>query len=323
MLDRFVLLILGTSPDSFLEKISEVKEWAEIHVARDLAEARNRIPGAEAILVLGHSGSWLREHWHTAGKLRWIHSASTGVEEILFAELVEKPILLTNSRGAYSSPLAEFVMLCILFFAKSVPVMERNRRNHLWEAYPLEEVRDQTIGIVGFGETGRAVSRLANAFGMKVLATKRDAQVVSSGSDIAQVIPLERWCELLSTSDYIVNSLPLTGETLRKFDERAFRAMKPASYFVNVGRGKTVDELSLLRALKEGWIAGAGLDVFETEPLDPESELYSLPNVILSPHCADRVASSTKNVVTTFLENVRRFAKGEALLNIVNKQQGY
>ena len=128
---------------------------------------------------------------------------------------------------------------------------------------------------------------------------------------------------MLSTSDYIVNSLPLTVETLSKFDEKAFRAMKPASYFINVGRGKTVDELSLIRALKEGWIAGAGLDVFETEPLDTESELYSQPNVLLSPHCADRVASSTNNVVATFLENARRFASGEALLNIVNKQQGY
>ena len=321
-LNRFVLLLLGSSPDSFLEKISEVKQWADIRIARDTAQAGGSLPEADVIVVLGHSGSWLREHWHPAGKVQWIHATSTGVEDILFPALVEHPVLLTNSRGAYSSPLAEFVMLCVLFFAKAVPIMERNRRNHAWEDYPLEEIRGQTIGIVGLGETGRAVSRLANAFGMNVLATKKDLNVSSCGFS-AQLIPLDRWHELLNTSDYIVNALPLTRETSHKFSESEFRAMKRTSYFINVGRGKTVDEVSLTKALKEGWIAGAGLDVFETEPLDPDSELYSLPNVMLSPHCADRVASSTNNVVITFLENVRRFVKREALLNIVNKQQGY
>lgn len=214
-------------------------------------------------------------------------------------------------------------MLCVLFFAKAVPVMERNRRDHVWDAYPLKEVRGQTIGIVGFGETGRAVARLATAFGMSVLATKRDSHVAATSDEVARVVPPGRWHELLSTSDYVVNALPLTPETLRKFGEYEFRAMKPSCCFINVGRGKTVEESSLVKALKEGWIAAAGLDVYETEPLDPDSELYSLPNVILSPHCADRVPSSTDKVATMFLENVRRFVRGEALLNIVDKQIGY
>lgn len=323
MPDRFVLLILGRSPDSFLDRISEATEWAEIRTARNPEQARERIPHAEVIVVLGHSGSWLQDYWNSAGKLRWIHTASTGVEDILFPALVRRPVLLTNSRGAYSSPLAEFVMLCVLFFAKAVPVMERNRRNRLWKDYSQKEVRGRTIGIVGFGETGRAISRLAGAFGMTVLATKRNTQVAAGSGEVAQIIPPERWSELLSTSDYVVNALPLTAETLRKFGEDEFRAMKQTSCFVNVGRGKTVDESSMVKALREGWIAGAGLDVYETEPLDPDSELYSLPNVILSPHCADKVASSANNVATIFLENVRRFVRGEALLHIVDKQVGY
>ena len=323
MSDQFVLLILGKPTDQFLDRISEVRQWAEVRIARNLEQAEKSIPQADVILVLAHTGAWLRDHWNSAAKLRWIHTDSTGVEDLLFPALERGPVLLTNSRGAYSSPLAEFVMLCVLFFAKALPVMERNRQNHVWDAYPLKEVRGQTIGIVGLGETGLAVSRLASAFGMSVVATKRNSQVTTATEERVQLVPSEHWHELLSISDYIVNALPLTAETLRKFGEYEFRAMKRTSCFVNVGRGKTVEESSLVKALKEGWIAGVGLDVYETEPLDPDSELYSLPNVILSPHCADKVASSADNVVKILLENLRRFVRGEALMNIVDKEAGY
>jgi phosphoglycerate dehydrogenase-like enzyme len=273
--------------------------------------------------MLGHTGAWLQAHWESAARLKWIQTGSTGVEDILFPALQRHSVVLTNSRGAYSSPLAEFVMFCVLYFAKAFPVMERNRRERRWADYPLQETRGQTIGIVGFGETGRAVSRLATSFGMRVLATKRNPPAQAREEGVDQLIPAERWHELLSTSDYVVNALPLTTETQGKFGEGEFRAMKKTSCFVNVGRGGTVQESTLVRALREGWIAAAGLDVYETEPLAPDSELYSLPNVILSPHCADKIASSTDKVARMFLENVRQYTKGEPLQNVVNKQLGY
>jgi phosphoglycerate dehydrogenase-like enzyme len=259
MSDQFVLLILGKPTEQFLDRISEVQRWAEVRIASNLEQAGKSIPEADVILVLAHTGAWLRDHWNSAVKLRWIHTDSTGVEDLLFPALERRPVWLTNSRGAYSSALAEFVMLCVLFFAKAVPDMERNRQKHVWDAYPVKEVRGQTIGIVGFGETGQAVSRLARAFGMSVVATKRNSQATAATEETAQLVPSERWHELLSVSDYIVNALPLTAETLRRFGDREFRAMKQTSFFVNVGRGKTVDESSLVKALKEGWIAGAGL----------------------------------------------------------------
>jgi phosphoglycerate dehydrogenase-like enzyme len=323
MTNRFPLLILGTPSESFLDQIAEVRQFAEIQIAQTPEVAALLIPDAEVILVLGHTGRWLQPHWESAARLKWIQASSTGVEDILFPALQRHSAVLTNSRGAYSSPLAEFVMFCVLYFAKAFPVMEHNRREHRWADYPLQEIRRQTIGIVGFGETGRAISRLATAFGMRVLATKRNPPVPARGEEVDKLIPAERWHELLSASDYVVNTLPITSETHGKFGENEFRAMKATSCFVNVGRGKTVQESTLIRALRENWIAAAGLDVYETEPLVPESELYSLPNVILSPHCADKTASSAEEVARIFVENVRQYTKGEPLRNIVNKQLGY
>ena len=326
MTDRFKLAILGIPPKSLIDQLAEVQRFAEIHIAETPEQAGALSPEIEVLFTLGHTGNWIKQHWRSFGKLRWIHSGSTGVEDILFPALQKDSVVLTNSRGAYASPLAEFVMFCVLFFAKAFPVMERNRQEHRWEDYPLKEVRRQTIGIVGFGETGQAVSRLAKAFGMRILAIKRNLLVCTTkkeDEEVAQLIPGERWDELLSGSDYVVNALPLTTETLGKFGAREFSKMKTTGYFINVGRGRTVQESTLVRALREGWIAGAGLDVCEAEPLSPDSELYSLPNVVLSPHCADKITSSRDNVARLFVENVRRYAKGMPLLNIVNKQIGY
>ena len=326
MADRFQLAILGKPSESLLNQMAEVRRFAKIHIAETTEQAGALIPETEVLFTLSHTGGWIEQHWTSFERLRWIHSSSTGVEDILFPELQKHSVVLTNSRGAYASPLAEFVMFCVLFFAKAFPVMERNRQEHRWEDYPLKEVRGETIGIVGFGETGQAVSRLAQAFSMRILATKRNLQACigkEENEGVVQLIPGERWVELLSASDYVVNALPLTAETLGKFGASEFCAMKTTAYFINVGRGRTVQESALIKALREGQIAGAGLDVFETEPLSPNSELFSLPNVILSPHCADKIASSRHNVVRIFVENVRRYSKGLPLLNIVNKETGY
>ena len=216
MTNRFPLLILGTPSESFLDQIAEVRQFAEIQIAQTPEQAALLVPEAEVILVLGHTGGWLQPHWESAARLKWIQASSTGVEDILFPALQRHSVVLTNSRGAYSSLLAEFVMFCVLYFAKAFPVMERNRREHRWADYPVQEIRSQTIGIVGFGETGRAVSRLATAFGMRVLATKRNPPARAREEEVDELIPAERWHELLSASDYVVNTLPLTSRDPRE-----------------------------------------------------------------------------------------------------------
>jgi phosphoglycerate dehydrogenase-like enzyme len=179
------------------------------------------------------------------------------------------------------------------------------------------------MGIVGFGGTGRATARLAKAFGMQVLALKRRPATAEDHQLADRFVPSEARNELLAQSDYVVNALPLTPETSAYFDETAFRAMKAGACFMNVGRGGTVDEEALIRALRQGRIAAAGLDVFQREPLPAESEFYRLPNVIVSPHSADLTERYPARSAQFFLKNVKRYVNREPLLNIVDKSRGY
>jgi phosphoglycerate dehydrogenase-like enzyme len=252
-----------------------------------------------------------------------VQSSSAGVELLLFPEMLESPVVLTNGQGLYAEALGEFVLFCVLSFAKDFRTMEENRRERRWRNYNVAEAQGQTIGIVGLGGTGRVIARMAKAFGMRVIATKRNAATGAEDNVVDAVVPVERWHELLGQSDFVVNALPVTPQTMDMFNEEAFRAMKPSARFINVGRGKTVDEDALLRALKEGWIAGAGLDVFKREPLPADSEFYDFPNVIVSPHCADMTPSYPEKSARLLAENLRRYLEGEPLLKVVDKSRGY
>ena len=317
------LLILGDPPEKWLAKLSGIRNIVDLQVARNPAEAEALLPTAEVAFDWVLGGLWLQQYWHLAGRLRWVHSSSAGVDKILFSDWTDSPVLLTNSRGIYAPAFAEFVMLCVLYFAKDFPTLQRNQRERYWTPYQPLELRDQTLGLVGFGATGRATARLAKPFQMRVLATKRNPGTGTESDLVDELIPLERWHDLLASSDYVVNALPLTPATRGFFGEREFRAMKTKCCFINVGRGETVQEGALVRALKEGWLSGAGLDVFEREPLPADSELYSLPNVIISPHCAGITTTNREKCAQLLIDNVQRYISGEPLLNVVDKGLGY
>jgi phosphoglycerate dehydrogenase-like enzyme len=197
------------------------------------------------------------------------------------------------------------------------------------------ELRGQTIGILGYGSIGREVARLAKAFGMKVLVTKRDGRHTEdhgfmlpdtgdpSGDLPDRIYPIEATRSLLTECDYVVVSLPLTEKTHHLIDEEMFRAMKPSAFFVNIGRGSIVHEEHLVKALKKGWIAGAGLDVFEQEPLPDDSPLWKLDNVIMTPHISGFTPDYDKRAMAVFAENLRRYLAGEQLLNVLDRQVGY
>ena len=284
---------------------------------------------ADATVILQWSGTreWLRAALAASRKVRWVHSRSAGLDNLWFPELVESDVVLTNGRGVFSASLGEFVLGAILYFAKDFRRMVRSQVSGVWDPFDLEEVAEQTVGIVGYGDIGRAVASRVRALGMRVLATKRhvpEAGMRASQDDLVEEFYRpEARREMLARSDYVVATTPLTEQTRHMISDAEFAAMKASAVVINVGRGPVIDEAALLRALRSGRIKGAALDVFEEEPLPKGHALYAMENVLLSPHCADHTADWLEQAMRFFLEQYGRFEKGEALKNVVNKRLGY
>lgn len=281
------------------------------------------LPEADAILNWVHSNHVLREIFGKCPRLRWVHARSAGVDQFLFPELVASPVTVTNSRGVFSAALGEFALAAILYFAKDFRRMIRNQAAGVWESFDVEEVEGRTVCIVGYGDIGRAVAARARAFGMKVLAVKR--QAVPRGADplADEVFGPERRAEAISRSDYIVASAPLTPETRGLIGAAEIAAMKPTAVVINVGRGDVIDEPSLVAALAAKRIRGAALDVFSREPLPAGHPFYKLENVLLSPHCADHTTTWEDDAMRFFLAQFERYRKNRPLLSVVNKERGY
>ena len=204
----------------------------------------------------------------------------------------------------------------MLRVAKRMDAWAEAQRERNWESLATEEVTGKTVGIVGVGNIGGEVARLAKAFRMQVIGCRRRQRRVRY---VDELVPPDRLGELLARSDYVVLALPLTSDTEGLFGEEELRAMRDDAWLINISRGQVVNEPMLLRALKERWIAGACLDVFQEEPLPEESELWSLPNVIVTPHNSGRSPLNLERGTELFLENLRRFAAGRPLRNRVRK----
>jgi phosphoglycerate dehydrogenase-like enzyme len=258
-----------------------------------------------------------------APEVRWIHSRSAGVEHLMFPAITESLVPLTNARGVYSASLGEFVMAAVLFFAKDFPRMRRSQAARAWDPFDVEWVHGRTMGIVGYGDIGQACAQRARAFGMRILALRRNVEAARKDPLVDEAFSLERRAELMAQSDYVVVAAPLTAETRGLVGAQEIAAMKPTGVLVNVGRGPIVDEEALVSALQQNRIRGAALDVFTTEPLPAEHPFYGLENVLLSPHCADNTPGWLESSMRFFLENLERFREGQPLLNRVDKGRGY
>jgi phosphoglycerate dehydrogenase-like enzyme len=293
-------------------------------VIGDRLESFAAAPPPDVVFACGMGRSLLEPIFklhHTV--IRWVHTRFAGLDGLLFPELVEGPTPLTNGRGSFSRSLGEFAVAGLLHFAKDFPRMRRQQASRTWSPFDLEELHGRTLGIVGYGDIGRAVAARAKPFGMRVLGLRRRAGT-GEGDDLADEIwPLPRLRELMAASDDVVVALPLTPATRHLVGDAEIRALKPTSVFVNVGRGAVVDEAALVAALVEGRLKGAALDVFETEPLPAKSPLWRLDNVLLSPHTADHTRTWLLDASALFLQNLERFRRGEALLNLVDKRAGY
>jgi phosphoglycerate dehydrogenase-like enzyme len=267
-------------------------------------------------------GDLLRVVFPLTKKLRWIHTLSAGVDNLLWPELTESPVLLTNGRGVYRRPLAEWAIAAALFIAKDFRRLVRQQESGVWEPFDVEELHGRTLSIVGYGEIGRAVAEKARAFGMEVIALRRHPEM-SANEDAAIIFGPSQLQDMLKVSDYVLISAPSTPATKGMISDSEFAVMKPSAVIINIGRGPVIDEAALVRALKEKRIRGAALDVFEREPLMDSHPFYGLSNVLLSPHCADHVEGMRDLAMEIFTRNFEHFSKGEPLENVVDKRAGY
>ncbi len=277
-----------------------------------------------------------------APNLKWVQLHLAGVNILYDHPIYRTAIPLATTSGVHAASVAEYAFTMLLALAHRLPrMLEWQHRGtwppdeRRWDLFVPTEVRGATIGIVGYGSIGREVARIAHTFSMRILVTKRDiAERADRGYRLPgtgdpdgalpdEWVPLERLHDLLSASDFVVNCVPLTPETERLLGAQALAAMKATAYLVNVGRGATVDEAALARALAEKRIAGAALDVFAQEPLPAGSPLYGLDNVILSPHVSGFIPSYDEKCTDLFAENLRRYLNGEPLLNLVDRDKGY
>ena len=258
-----------------------------------------------------------------APRLKWIQGMLAGAEHILNDEIIRSRAILTNMRGIHSHPVSEVALELMLLLAKQAPLCFRSKLEKKWQRFTPVLFRSQTVGVVGLGNIGKEIARLSKAFGARVLAADIAFKKVRPARNVDVAYPIGQLASLLAESDFVVLSLPFTPETNKIIGEKQLKTMKSTAYLVNVGRGPTVDEEALIRALEEGWIAGAGLDVFTTEPLPAGHKLWELPNVFFSPHISGRMLNYNEVATRLFCENLRRYVDGKKLLNIVNKKKGF
>ncbi len=312
------VLVLAAADDPQLARLRALPH-AVVHNEAELAVAPR---DAAAIFLWSGSRELLRAALLASPEVRWVHSRAAGLDTVLFPELVASPVALTNGTGVFSPPLGEFALAMMLYYAQNFPRMLRQKAERHWEEFLIEEIGGRTAGIVGYGDIGRAVARRAQAMGMKVLALKRHRPAESDPLVETFYLPAELHA-MLERCDYVVASAPLTAETRHMISTAAFAAMKPGAVLINVGRGPVVDQQALITALREGKIRGAGLDVFEQEPIAADDPLWGLENVFISPHTADRTRDWLERSMEFFLGQYERFRRNERLENVVNKQLGY
>jgi phosphoglycerate dehydrogenase-like enzyme len=353
----------GSGPDGAPTAIALSPILSARYRSRDLDLIRAAAPGAR-IVTLSREGltdepvddvevllrGWLSSDAFDrllarAPRLTWVHSASAGVERAMTPAARERGIVITNARGVFSRPIAEYVLMMILAVSRRLPGLLELQRERTWQPLEGVELRDVTVGIVGLGSIGRAVGALATAFGCRVVAVRRRTEQGSGSGDagaagargageaagepsfgevmLDRVGGPETLPQLLAESDFVVLAAPLTPETEDMIDAAALEAMKPTAWLINIARGRLIDERALLNALRDGTIGGAILDTFRDEPLSPSSPFYDLSNVIVTPHTSWSSGRVLDRSVELFCDNLRRYAAGEPLLNVVDPTAGY
>jgi phosphoglycerate dehydrogenase-like enzyme len=315
--DPAVLVLEGDVPPPHLtaiERLADVRRTREA----DLAAA---IPGAEILFLWDFWSEAVASAWPYADSLRWVHIASAGVDRLLFPELAASDVVLTNSRGIFDEPIAEYVLGLVLCFAKDLHTTLRLQGERRWRHRETERITGARALVVGTGPIGRAIGRRLAAAGLVVSGIGRTGR--PGDPDLGGIRPFAELPEALAEADYVVLAAPLTDLTRDMIDADALARMRPTARLINVGRGQLVAEKALVDALVEGRIAGAALDVFPSEPLAESSPLWEMPNVVVSPHMSGDAVGWRDRLVELFVDNLARYRDGRPLRNVVDKQLGY
>jgi phosphoglycerate dehydrogenase-like enzyme len=315
---------LWNLPREQVEAVERAVPQAEILSPASREEADTALADADAVLGFLVRPSNLAR----AARLRWIHSTAASVTGVLFPELVASDVVVTNARGLHADAMAEHTLGVMLAFARRLHVARDAQARATWaqerigsETPPIASLAGSTLGLVGLGAIGSAIASRARALGMRVLAVRR--RPARDPSPAHEQWPVARLHDMLPLVDWLVIAAPHTPETQRMIGQAELMRMRPTARLVNLGRGAIVDEAALTDALREGRLAGAALDVFEEEPLPAESPLWSMPEVIVTPHISGLGPRYWERAMEQFTANLRRFVAGEPLANVVDKRAGY
>jgi phosphoglycerate dehydrogenase-like enzyme len=306
------LLVLDAEPPPRLGRLT-----GRVRVVHaDEASLAARLPEADVLLVWDFTSHAVRAAWPGEGpRPGWVHTASAGVDHLMCPELAASDTVVTNARGVFDEPIAEYVAALVLAAAKDLPRTWDLQRRREWRHREGRRVAGTHAVVVGSGPIGRAIARTLKALGVTTAVVGRVPRTGIHGPQ-----DLDR---LLARADWVVAAAPLTEATLGMFDQRRFGVMQPSAYFVNVGRGGLVDEDALVRALEKRWIAGAALDVLTTEPLPEDSPLWQVPGLLVSPHMSGDTVGWRDELGAQFVELFERWAAGRPLRNVVDKKRGY
>lgn len=317
-----------TSNPARLNKLHEqIKSQVGTEISKiklSLAPAQFDELMAEAEVIAAYRFS--AEQFLRCRKLRWLHLGAAGIEKSLSPALVRSDVVVTNARGIHSDRMAEFVLGAILFLANRFDLAVRGQLEKKWRQKEMIKARmpltEKTVGIWGMGAIGSEIARWCAAVGLRVIGLRRQPDLPKP-QQVAKIFSPAQIGEFLGQADFVVLALPLTAETRGVLSAERLRALKPGAYVINIGRGDLIDEQTLLEMLRARKIAGAVLDVFQTEPLPEEHPFWELENVFVTPHISGNFAEYVDRVGEQFAENLTRYVRGEALLNVVDKERGY
>ncbi len=318
--ERPTVAVLGFPGESAPPGLDRVAELADTRVASSLPELKRALPAAEVLLVLDFRTNVLRDAWPTAERLRWVHAASAGVDNVMFPELRDSDVTLTNARGVFDAPVAEWVLAAVLLFSKDLLTTIELQRQRTWRHRESHRVAGKRVVVIGAGGIGRTTARLLRAVGMSATVVARAAR---PDDEFGRILGTGDLDGVLPDAEVVVLAAPLTDETRGLLDAGRLGRLRPGALLVNVGRGELVDEPALVEVLRSGRLGGAALDVFAEEPLPPESPLWTLPNVLVSPHMSGDFAGWRTALADQFADNLRRWIAGEPLDGVVDKHAGY